>query len=278
MELTEIIERAYREDIPEGDVTTDNLGVSSKKVLARLIAKEDLIVSGAKVFESCLKKWDPDSELKWYFHDGNAALRGQTVCLIQADNQKLLKAERVALNFLGHLSGIASLTHAFVSAIQHTRCRILDTRKTTPLMRALEKQAVLHGGGSNHRFSLSDAVMVKDNHIDIAGNITAAVKAIHEKTDLPIEVECANLEQVQEAIRLKVYRIMLDNMSLEQMAECLKVIPKTIETEASGNMTLERVKQVAELGVDFISVGQITHSAPQADFSLRIDAEKMHAK
>lgn len=276
MELHELIAQAYREDIPEIDVTTDNLGVSSKKVHARLIAKEDLIVSGASVFEACLKHWDPSATLKWYFRDGEAALRGQTVCLIQADNQKLLKGERVALNFLGHLSGIASLTHAFVSALAGTRCRILDTRKTTPLLRALEKQAVVHGGGCNHRFSLSDAVMVKDNHIDIAGSITAAVKAIRQKTDRSIEVECSNLEQVHEAVRLKIDRIMLDNMSLEQMAESLKVIPKTIETEASGNMTLERVRQVAELGVDFISVGQITHSAPQADFSLRIDTEKLH--
>jgi nicotinate-nucleotide pyrophosphorylase (carboxylating) len=273
-----MIQLAYEEDLPAGDVTTDNLGVPSVRVHARLIAKEDLVVSGTAVFEKCIFFWDKQAELKWYFRDGDTALKGQTVCLIKAANQDLLRAERVALNFLGHLSGVASLTRAFVDAIGGTDCRILDTRKTMPLLRSLEKKAVLDGGGFNHRMSLSDAVMIKDNHIDIAGSITAAVHSIRALTDLHIEVECSTLDQVKEAVRLQVHRIMLDNMSAEMMAESLKFIPKTIETEASGNMTMDRVRSVALLGVDFISIGLITHSAPQADYSLRIDTEKTSGK
>jgi nicotinate-nucleotide pyrophosphorylase (carboxylating) len=278
LDLQTLIRLAYEEDLPAGDVTTDNLAVPAVRVNARLIAKEDLIVSGATLFEKCILYWDKQAELKWFFRDGETALKGQTVCLITAANQDLLRAERVALNFIGHLSGVASLTRSFVDAIEGTGCRILDTRKTMPLLRALEKKAVLDGGGSNHRMSLSDAVMIKDNHIDIAGSITAAVTSIRERTDLPIEVECSTLDQVKEAVRLQVHRIMLDNMSAEMMTESLKFIPKTIETEASGNMTMDRVRSVAQLGVDFISIGLITHSAPQADYSLRIDSERINGR
>ena len=273
METHQLIELAYKEDLPEGDVTTDNLQSPDQHIKARLIAKDDLIVSGAEIFEKCVLFQDPDARLTWFFKDGEIALKGQTVCSIEGDNQKLLKAERVALNFLGHLSGIASLTRAFVNATEGTRCKILDTRKTTPLLRSLEKKAVTHGGGVNHRMSLSDAVMIKDNHIDIAGSISAAVKAIRGKTDLPIEVECSSEEQVRESVQLPIQRIMLDNMDLNTMKACLQLIPSNIETEASGNMTVDRIQDVARLGVTFISVGVITHSAPQADFSLRMEKE-----
>lgn len=274
METQQLIELAFKEDLPEGDVTTDNLNSPEHQIKARLVAKEDLILSGREIFERCILHQAPSARLTWFFQNGDMALQGQTVCSIDCDNQKLLKAERVALNFLGHLSGIASLTRAFVNATKGTKCKILDTRKTTPLLRALEKMAVTHGGGVNHRMSLSDAVMIKDNHIDIAGSITEAVSSIRKKTDLPIEVECSTLEQVQECVKLPIQRVMLDNMSNETMNQCLKLIPRNIETEASGNMTVDRIKAVAELGVTYISVGVITHSAPQADFSLRMEKEK----
>ncbi len=273
METQQLIEWAYQEDLPEGDVTTDNLESPERQIKARLIAKEDLILSGRRVFEKCIHFQASSAQLTWFFEDGDTALKGQTVCSIECNNQKLLKAERVALNFLGHLSGIASLTRAFVNATEGTKCQILDTRKTTPLLRSLEKQAVVHGGGVNHRMSLSDAVMIKDNHIDIAGSITQAVTAIRNKTDLSIEVECTTPEQVKECVKLPIQRIMLDNMNLKTMQQCLQWIPAHIETEASGNMTVDRVQEVARLGLTYISVGLITHSAPQADFSLRMEKE-----
>ena len=279
MDLREIIERAYLEDIPSGDISTDPLQLPERQVSSRLIAKQDLKLSGLTVFARCFLMKDPEAKLKWYFEDSDIVLKGQTVGIIQADASKTLAAERVALNFLGRLSGIATLTYKFVKQTDGTKTKILDTRKTTPLLRELEKQAVQHGGGQNHRKNLSHMVMLKDNHIDLAGGIQPAVKACRKAQHSFIEVECKTLEQVEQCIELNVSRIMLDNMDNESMSEALKKIPPTIETEASGNMSLERVREVSDLGVDFISVGAITHSAPIADFSLLTDlgGDKGHA-
>jgi nicotinate-nucleotide pyrophosphorylase (carboxylating) len=175
------------------------------------------------------------------------------------------------LNFIGHLSGIATLTRCFVEKVKHTHCKIIDTRKTLPAYRDLEKKAVVNGGGQNHRMGLSDAILIKENHITVAGGLSKAVERVRQHSKEKIEVECATLDDVKEAVRMKVERILLDNMSNDLIAQSLKLMPDEMLSEASGNMKLDRVQSVAELGVDYISVGAITHSAPTADVSLLFD-------
>lgn len=268
MTLAELIRAAIKEDMPNGDVTTESLALKPKMGRARLKAKEDIMLSGAMAFEQSMHALEPNCRVKWHFEEGQEILKNQIICTIEGDLVQILKAERIALNFLGHLSGIATHTNRFVKKIEGTRTRILDTRKTTPGFRELEKKAVVHGGGLNHRMNLSDAIMIKDNHIDVMGGITAAVARVREHSLLPIEVEASTIAQVQEAIQNRVHRILLDNMSNELLKESVALTPPEIELEASGNMTLERVRSVAELGVHFISVGALTHSAPCADVSL----------
>lgn len=268
MNLNELIRQAYAEDIPHQDVTTNSLGLKERMGDARLVAKEDLVLSGRAVFEACVRQIAPQAQLEWMFQDGQLILQDQNICWIKGDLLKLLQAERVALNFLGRLSGIATLTRCFAQAVAGTNCKILDTRKTTPLMRPLEKAAVRAGGGHNHRMSLSDAILIKENHIRAAGSLTQAVRSIRQNSSLPIEVECATLDEVDQALAERVQRILLDNMDLETMRKAVERIPASVQTEASGNMTLDRVPAVAALGVNFISVGALTHSAPCADFSL----------
>lgn len=273
MTLLDLIRAAIKEDMPSGDLTTESLALKPRTGRAKLVAKQDLILSGSGAFEQSMVMLDPGVKIKWHFEEGQSVLNRQNICTLQGDLIQILKAERVALNFLMHLSGIATLTHQFVQKVQNTRCRILDTRKTTPGYRELEKRAVVHGGGLNHRLNLSTAVLIKDNHIAIMGGITAAVERIRSHTQLPIEVEASNLEQVEECVRLQVHRILLDNMDNKMLTEALTLIPAQIETEASGNMNLARVGEVAKLGVDFISVGALTHSAPSADVSLQFEWE-----
>lgn len=271
MNLADRVKWALLEDLPQGDVTTDSLDLSQNSGRARLVAKEDLVLSGQKVAADVLRQVDPEIQARWHFQDGQFLLSGQTALSLSGRLTSLLKAERVMLNFLGHLSGIATLTRCFVQQVEHTKAKILDTRKTMPLWRDLEKQAVRHGGGQNHRLNLSAAILLKDNHIRAMGSITAAVARVRKKSDLPIEVETETVEQVEEAVNLRVHRILLDNMSNEIMKSVLGRIPAVIQTEASGNMTIERVRSVADLGVDFISVGALTHSAPSADLSLEFE-------
>jgi nicotinate-nucleotide pyrophosphorylase (carboxylating) len=271
MTTIELIRAALKEDLPLGDITTESLAVKPQLGEALLKAKEDLVLSGANVFEETILFLEPQAKVKWQFNEGDLIFKGQNICSIEGDLIQILKAERVALNFLGHLSGIASFTRQFVKAVEGTNTHILDTRKTTPLLRDLEKRAVHHGGGTNHRFNLSDAVLIKDNHISLMGGISKAVNRLRQHCDLPIEVEASTLDQVKECVALNVKRILLDNMSNELMAEALKLIPQDIQTEASGNMNLNRVRGVAELGVTFISVGALTHSAACADVSLLFD-------
>ena len=268
---TDIIKAALKEDMPTGDITTESLAVKPKQGEAILKAKADIVISGTTVFEQTIQFLEPNAKLKWLFEEGDLVYKGQNICVIEGDLIQILKAERVALNFLGRLSGIATLTRQYVKAIEGTKTVILDTRKTTPLYREFEKKAVLHGGAQNHRFNLSDAVMVKDNHISLMGGITAAVERIRRHCDLAIEVEASNLDQVKECVSLNIHRILLDNMNNETLKQALKLIPTNIKTEASGNMTLDRVRSVAEIGVDYISVGALTHSAPTADVSLLFD-------
>ena len=267
----ELIKLALREDMPEGDVTTESLAVRPRQGECILRAKSDLVLSGSSAFEQTMNFLEPHAKLKWLFTDGDVIFKNQTICSIEGDLIQILKAERVALNFLGRLSGIATLTREFAKAVAGTKTQILDTRKTTPLFRELEKKAVVHGGGLNHRFNLSDAILVKDNHISLIGGIHKAVERIRQHSNLRVEVEASTLEQVKQCVDLKVDRILLDNMSNEMLRDALKLIPNEIKTEASGNMTLARVRSVAETGVDFISVGALTHSAPTADVSLLFD-------
>ncbi|MBC7742908.1 MAG: carboxylating nicotinate-nucleotide diphosphorylase [Bdellovibrionaceae bacterium] len=271
MNTIELIRAALKEDMPLGDITTESMALKPKQGEALLKAKEDLVLSGANAFEETMIFLEPQARVKWQFYEGDTVFKGQNICAVEGDLIQILKAERVALNFLGRLSGIATFTRRFVKEVEGTKTKILDTRKTTPLLRHLEKRAVLHGGGVNHRFNLSDAVMIKDNHITLMGGIKTAVERLRQNCDLDIEVEASDLEQVKECVQLKIQRILLDNMTNEMMAAALLLIPKEIKTEASGNMNLARVKSVAELGVDFISVGALTHSATTADVSLLFD-------
>lgn len=271
MTLSDLIQAALREDMPKGDLTTDSLALVPRYGQAKLIAKEDLVLSGTLPFEQTMLSLDPAAKVQWHFKEGDLILNRQTICHITGDLIQILKAERVALNFIGHLSGIATLTRCYVEKVKHTDTKIIDTRKTMPAFRELEKKAVVHGGGQNHRFGLSDAILIKENHITVAGGLAKAVERIREHTRERIEVECATLDDVKEAVRMKVERVLLDNMSDETMAAALELMPDGMLSEASGNMNLTRVQSVAEIGVDYISVGALTHSAPTADVSLLFD-------
>lgn len=268
MTLLELIRAAVKEDMPQGDVTTESLALKPRQGRARLKAKEDLVLSGAAAFEQTMQLLEPGCRVKWHFEEGDEILNGQIICTIEGDLVQVLKAERVALNFLGHLSGIATFTRRFVKKVAHTKTKILDTRKTTPGLRDLEKRAVVHGGGVNHRMNLSDAILIKDNHITVMGGIANAITRVREHSQLPIEVETRTLAEVKEAISLGATHLLLDNMNNDMLKQALAMIPEGVQTEASGNMNLDRVPSVAELGVTFISVGALTHSAPCADVSL----------
>lgn len=265
------VQAALEEDLPQGDITTQLLQLGDLRGHGKFIAKQDLVLSGSDFLNAAFLLVDHNCDLTWHFSDGEEVLKGQSFLEIEGKLAAFLKSERTGLNYLGRLSGIASLTQQFVNRVRHTSCQILDTRKTTPLFREFEKRAVRDGGGHNHRMNLSDAVMLKENHILAAGSISKAVDKIRKHFHGPIEVETSTLDEVKQAVDAKVARIMLDNMSNEAMAKALQIIPAGIETEASGNMNLERVASVAELGVDFISIGALTHSAPCADISLIFD-------
>lgn len=267
----EDIQKAYLEDMPTGDLTTDCLQIKEKYGVAQLIAKQDLILSGQECFSQAVHFIDPTLNIHWQFGDGDSILNQQTVAQIDGNMVQLIQAERVALNFLGYLSGIATQTHSFVQACAGTKTKILDTRKTLPLYRKLAKKAVVDGGGTNHRMNLSDAVLIKENHISLAGGLQEALSCVRAQTDKPIEIEVKNLSEVEQAVQRQADHIMLDNMTDEMMSEALRLIPEGIKSEASGNMTLARIPQVAALGVDFISVGALTHSVKNADLSLLFD-------
>lgn len=272
MTLKELIQAAFLEDLPNGDVTTDNLGIHDKPGFAFLVAKADIKLSGQDVFTAAIHHLDPQCQVRWFFKDGDTVLKNQKMASLHGNLLQIIKAERVALNFLGRLSGIATHTHLFVSRVGPTHLKILDTRKTLPGYRALEKKAVVDGGGYNHRMNLSDAVLIKENHIRLAGGITQAVNAIRSRHSGPMEVEVTTLEEVKEAIALDVQRLLLDNMSVAMTEQALALIPESIDVEASGNMTVERIRELSALKeLDYVSVGALTHSAPVADISLLFD-------
>jgi nicotinate-nucleotide pyrophosphorylase (carboxylating) len=269
-----LIEHTLREDLGEiGDITTDTIIPENLIGKGKLIAREEGIVAGLPVAERVFSKVDQNIVCLYEVEDGASVLLDSIIGIVEGPMSGILKAERTALNFLQRLSGIATQTHLFVEAVRGTGVKILDTRKTTPQLRLLEKYAVRQGGGKNHRFGLFDMVLIKDNHIDASGGITPAVNNCltglkNRKLKVKIEVECRTLKDVQEALRLPIDRIMLDNMDIESMKKAVSIINRKVETEASGMVNLQNVRAVAETGVDYISIGALTHSYRALDISL----------
>jgi nicotinate-nucleotide pyrophosphorylase (carboxylating) len=272
-EVKPIIRRALREDIGDGDVTTRCTVPARALLTGRFIAKEAGIVAGLEVARLTFAMLDESVGFTPHLADGDRVAVGQVIATIGGPGRALLGGERVALNFLQRMSGIASLACSFVTAVQGTRAVILDTRKTAPGLRLLDKWAVRLGGAQNHRSGLYDMVLIKDNHIAAVGGITQAVKRVRarDRRRRAIEVEVKNLAELQEALELAVDRIMLDNMNLDQMREAARLTNGRVPLEASGNVTLENVAAVATAGVDYISVGALTHSVRALDISLELE-------
>lgn len=269
--LHRLVDLALEED--GRDLTSEALFPPSSLLHASIVAKEETLVAGLPLIDIVFERMRcPKPCVTLLRSDADAVERGQEVARIQGSAPILLKAERVIMNFICHLSGVANATRRFVQAVEGTGVRVLDTRKTTPGQRYLEKYAVRMGGGHNHRANLEEMLMLKDNHIDQAGSITAAVEALRKAYEVcpPLEVECRTLEHVREAVSLAPQRIMLDNMPVETAAEALKLIPAHIDSEISGNVTLANIRALAALRPTFISTGAITHSATVADFSMRL--------
>lgn len=269
---TKLIEMAFFEDLQDiGDVTSDAV-FDNKKDAYHLRAKQDGILCGVDMFIRSFKYIDATCKVECYHKDGDTLKSGDIVAAVEGSINSLLRAERTALNFISHLSGIATQTRSYVDAAAGSgKTRILDTRKTLPGWRKLQKYAVKCGGGTNHRMGLHDMVMIKDNHIDGAGGIDKAVERVRQRwgNRFKVEVETRNLEEVKEALHAGVDVIMLDNMEDTLMKKCVEIIAGRAETEASGNMTLARIPQVSRTGVDYISVGALTHSVPVFDFSFQ---------
>ena len=266
-----LILSALREDITNEDVSTNSVMPCAKQGEAELICKQDGIICGLDVFARVFQLLDEDTEIELFTADGEAVRMGQLMGKVRGDIRVLLSGERTALNYLQRMSGIATYTREMTSALAGTKTKLLDTRKTTPNMRIFEKYAVRAGGGSNHRLNLSDGVMLKDNHIGAAGSITKAVRAAREYAPFvrKIEVEVENMAMVREAVDAGADIIMLDNMDHAQMAEAVEWIAGRAEIEVSGNVTKENIRALADLGVDYISSGALTHSAPILDISLK---------
>lgn len=265
------IKMALEEDINSEDVTTNSVMPHYKKGQVELICKEDGIVAGLQVFQRVFQLLDPKTEVVFDVQDGEAVQKGQHMATVVGDIRVLLSGERTALNYLQRMSGIATYTNKVAKLLEGTKTTLLDTRKTTPCMRIFEKYAVTVGGGSNHRYNLSDGVLLKDNHIDAAGSVKAAVLAakVYAPFVRKIEVETESLEQVKEALEAGADIIMLDNMTPDMMAEAVKLIDGRAKTECSGNITKENIEKITAIGVDYVSSGALTHSAPILDISLK---------
>jgi nicotinate-nucleotide pyrophosphorylase (carboxylating) len=265
---TQSVRAWLAEDVGAGDATTDALIPAGRRCGAVLRLKEPGVVAGLRWAEETFRELDPDLVWTALVGDGDT-VQPCELARLEGRARAILTGERLALNLLGRLSGIATLTRRFVDAVEGTGAAILDTRKTTPGLRALEKEAVRLGGGTNHRFGLDDAVLVKDNHLALAPGIGAAVAAVRP-SGLVVEVECESLQQVREALEAGVDRVLLDNMTPAQLAEAVRLVAGRAATEASGGVTLETVRSVAGSGVDFISVGALTHAARSLDVSLEV--------
>jgi nicotinate-nucleotide pyrophosphorylase (carboxylating) len=270
--LLNIIERALQEDIGPCDVTTEATIPAETTSTAEMLAKQKLVLAGLDVAREVFHYLDSTIQFTPLANDGDRISAGTEIAILTGNTRALLAGERVALNLLQHMSGIATLTAKYVEKVKELKAEVLDTRKTLPGLRQLEKYAVRVGGGRNHRFGLYDGVLIKDNHIRAAGSITKAVESARKQAHhlLKIEVETKNLEEVREALVAKADIIMLDNMPIDMMREAVKLIAGRALVEASGNVTLETIRAIAETGVDFVSSGSLTHSAPAADISMKI--------
>ncbi len=268
--LRELIRTSLDEDMGSGDLTTSSILTGVETGIAHAVSKGDITVAGIDVFREVFHTMDSSLGFEAYFCDGQPAGRGDILACISGGLKTILLAERVALNLFQRMCGVATMTHRYVEEVKGTGVKILDTRKTTPNLRSLEKYAVKTGGGFNHRFGLYDGVIIKDNHITAAGSISNAVRKVtgNIPPTVKIEVEVKNLQEVEEALASGVDIIMLDNMGTGEMKKAVSLISGRALVEASGNVTLSNVRKIAETGVDFISVGSLTHSSPAADISL----------
>ena len=270
-EFTEIVERALREDLADrGDITSESVVAEGSRSQGNVVAREHGVIAGLVVAEYVFSTVDPGVVFEAMVEDGAAIAGGEVVATVTGASRSILAAERTALNLLARMSGVATATAALVAAVGGTRARITDTRKTMPGLRAIDKYAVVAGGGVNHRMGLYDQVMIKDNHIVAAGDIRSAVAATREANGPEIEVivEVESLDQLDEALETSADRVLLDNMDPATLRTAVEKVGGKMETEASGGITLDTVRAIAETGVDFISVGWITHSTPQLDLAL----------
>lgn len=275
-ELTErLIELAFAEDIGDGDHTTLSSIPASVMGKSRLLIKEEGVVAGVEVAKAIFHKFDSSLQVEVFIQDGTFVKPGDVVFVVSGKVQSILQTERIVLNIMQRMSGIATTTHKYVKLLEGTKTKVLDTRKTTPGMRMLEKQAVKIGGGENHRIGLFDMILLKDNHVDFAGGIENAIRGaqnyLKEKNkQLKIEIEVRNLDELNEALRVGgVDRIMLDNFTPEKTREAVKIVNNRVELESSGGITIDTLREYAETGVDFISVGALTHSVKSLDMSLK---------
>ena len=271
LQADDLILSALKEDITSEDVSTNAVMPESVPGTVDLIAKQDGVIAGLSVYERVFTLLDPDTKATFSVKDGDHVTSGQKIGTVEGDIRVLLSGERVALNYLQRMSGIATYTANVVELLKGSKIKLLDTRKTTPNMRIFEKYAVTVGGGHNHRYNLSDGVLLKDNHIGAAGSVTKAIEMARDYAPFvrKIEVEVENLDMVKEAVEAGADIIMLDNMSHEDMEEAMKIIDGRAEVEVSGNVTKENIKRLADLGVDYISSGALTHSSPILDLSMK---------
>lgn len=273
--MKEIIKRALDEDIKTGDITTNAIVDDSQIAIGEFLVKLEGIVAGFEIVEACFKEFDEMLSFKKYYSEGDHISPGTIVAVIEGKAKSILTVERTALNFFQRMSGIATMAYQFNEKIKHTKAKLIDTRKTVPGLRELDKLAVKLSGAENHRIGLYDMFLIKDNHIEAAGSITKAVNACKKWRDkkergLKIEVETKNLDEVQEALKCNVDVIMLDNFKLDLMRDAVKIINGKCKVEASGMVNLDTVKAIAETGVDYISAGALTHSVKALDISLNI--------
>ncbi len=271
MNADEAILSALREDITSEDITTNSVMKDYQPGEVELICKEDGVIAGLDVFKRVFELLDSETEVAFYCKDGDKVANGQKLGVVKGDIRVLLSGERTALNYLQRMSGIATYTRSIADLLKNSKTKLLDTRKTTPNMRVFEKYAVKVGGGYNHRFNLSDGILLKDNHIGAAGGVKKAVEMAKEYAPFvrKIEVEVENLDMLKEALEAGADIIMLDNMSVEEMKEAVSLCKGKAETECSGNVTKENVARLVDIGVDYISSGALTHSAPILDLSLK---------
>ncbi|MDD6515867.1 carboxylating nicotinate-nucleotide diphosphorylase [Bariatricus sp. HCP28S3_A7] len=271
LQADHLILEALKEDISSEDVTTNSVMKEAVRGEVQLICKQDGIIAGLNVFARVFQLLDAGTEVEFFCKDGDAVKSGEQMGVVRGDIRVLLSGERVALNYLQRMSGIATYTNSVVKLLKGSKTKLLDTRKTTPNMRIFEKYAVRVGGGFNHRYNLSDGVLLKDNHIGAAGSVKKAVEMAREYAPFvrKIEVEVENLDMVREALEAGADIIMLDNMSPEEMKEAVRIIDGRAETECSGNVTKENIARLTAIGVDYISSGALTHSAPILDISMK---------